>query len=71
MVLLESFCLLTLERCSFENISIVMLLFYCHTFPHAYWIEVAYSSKCTYSHMKKNCALSISRLFKLGPNKKK
>lgn len=27
MVLLVSFCLLTLERCSFENISIVMLLF--------------------------------------------
>lgn len=72
MVLLVSFCLLTLERCSFENISIVMLLFYCHTFPHAYWIEVAYSSKRTYSHMKKKlCSLSISRLFKLGPNKKK
>lgn len=74
MVLLVSCCLLTLERCSFENISIVMLLFYCHTFPHAYWTEVAYSSKRTYSHMKKKknlCSLSISRLFKLGPNKKK
>lgn len=59
MVLLVSCCLLTLERCSFENISIVMLLFYCHTFPHAYWTEVAYSSKRTYSHMKKKktCAL--------------
>lgn len=65
MVLLVSCCLLTLERCSFENISIVMLLFYCHTFPHAYWTEVAYSSKRTYSHMKKKKKPVLSFNFKV------